>query len=35
MPQEVNVQRDIELWKNPNGLTVDERRMVKRNLVSS
>ncbi|MFB9291275.1 ribonucleotide-diphosphate reductase subunit beta, partial [Pseudoduganella plicata] len=20
MPQEVNMQRDIELWKNPNGL---------------
>ena len=25
MPQEVNMQRDIELWKNPNGLTDDER----------
>ena len=23
MPQEVNMQRDIELWKNPNGLTDD------------
>eukprot|EP01041_Mallomonas_annulata_P038578 gene38578-62113_t len=32
MPQEVNMQRDIELWKNPNGLTDDERRIVKRNL---
>src|SRR5574343_1906715 len=32
MPQEVNMQRDIELWKNPNGLTEDERRLVKRNL---
>ena len=32
MPQEVNMQRDIELWKNPNGLTDDERRLVKRNL---
>jgi ribonucleoside-diphosphate reductase beta chain len=32
MPQEVNMQRDIELWKNPNGLTEDERRPVKRNL---
>ncbi|MFC4159085.1 ribonucleotide-diphosphate reductase subunit beta [Chitinimonas lacunae] len=32
MPQEVNMQRDIELWKNPNGLTEDERRIVKRNL---
>ena len=25
MPQEINMQRDIELWKNPNGLTDDER----------
>src|SRR6186713_2146211 len=32
MPQEVNMQRDIELWKNPNGLTDDERLIVKRNL---
>ena len=32
MPQEVNMQRDIELWKSPNGLTEDERRLVKRNL---
>jgi len=32
MPQEVNMQRDIELWKNPNGLTDDERRLVTRNL---
>ena len=32
MPQEINMQRDIELWKNPNGLTEDERRIVKRNL---
>ena len=32
MPQEINMQRDIELWKNPNGLTDDERRLVKRNL---
>lgn len=32
MPQEVNMQRDIELWKNPVGLTEDERRIVKRNL---
>jgi ribonucleoside-diphosphate reductase beta chain len=32
MPQEVNMQRDIELWKNPNGLTENERRIVKRNL---
>ncbi|PXX43951.1 ribonucleotide-diphosphate reductase subunit beta [Undibacterium pigrum] len=32
MPQEINMQRDIELWKDPNGLTEDERRLVKRNL---
>ena len=32
MPQEINMQRDIELWKDPNGLTDDERRLVKRNL---
>src|SRR6202162_4648482 len=32
MPQEINMQRDIELWKNPDGLTDDERLIVKRNL---
>ncbi len=32
MPQEVNMNRDIALWKDPNGLTEDERRVVKRNL---
>ena len=32
MPQEVNMNRDIALWKNPNGLTDDERLIVKRNL---
>ena len=26
------MSRDIELWKDPNGLTEDERRVVKRNL---
>lgn len=26
------MQRDIELWKSPNGLSEDERRLVKRNL---
>jgi len=31
MPQEINVQRDIELWTSSNGLTEDERHMVKRN----
>ena len=32
MPQEVNMTRDIALWKDPNGLTDDERRLVMRNL---
>jgi ribonucleoside-diphosphate reductase beta chain len=32
MPQEVNMNADISLWKNPNGLTDDERLIVKRNL---
>ena len=32
MPQEVNMTRDIALWKDPNGLTEDERRIIKRNL---
>ena len=32
MPQEVNMSRDIALWKDPGGLTEDERRVVKRNL---
>ncbi len=32
MPQEVNMQRDIELWKSPTGLSEDERLIVKRNL---
>ncbi|MHB9117400.1 MAG: ribonucleotide-diphosphate reductase subunit beta [Burkholderiales bacterium] len=32
MPQEVNMNRDIALWKDPNGLTADERRIVERNL---
>ncbi len=32
MPQEVNMNADIALWKNPNGLTADERLIVKRNL---
>ena len=32
MPQEVNMSADIALWKNPNGLTEDERRLVIRNL---
>ena len=32
MPQEVNMTRDIALWKDPNGLSEDERRIIKRNL---
>jgi ribonucleoside-diphosphate reductase beta chain len=32
MPQEINMQRDIELWKRPDGLTEDERLIIKRNL---
>jgi ribonucleoside-diphosphate reductase beta chain len=32
MPQEINMSRDIALWKDPAGLTEDERRVIKRNL---
>jgi ribonucleoside-diphosphate reductase beta chain len=32
MPTEVSMQADIALWKSRNGLTDDERRMIKRNL---
>jgi len=32
MPQEINMTADIALWKSDNGLTEDERRIVKRNL---
>ncbi len=32
MPTEVSMQADIALWKSRDGLTEDERRMVKRNL---
>jgi ribonucleoside-diphosphate reductase beta chain len=32
MLQEINMTRDIGQWKDPNGLTEDERRVVKRNL---
>ncbi len=32
MPQEINMNRDIALWKDPKGLTEDERRIIKRNL---
>jgi ribonucleoside-diphosphate reductase beta chain len=32
MPQEVNMSRDIASWKDPNGLSDDERRIIRRNL---
>src|SRR3974390_627790 len=32
MPQEIQMARDIALWKDPNGLSEDERRVIKRNL---
>jgi ribonucleoside-diphosphate reductase beta chain len=32
MPGEINMSADIALWKNPEGLTADERRIVERNL---
>ena len=32
MPQEINMSRDIALWRDPNGLAPDERRIVTRNL---
>lgn len=32
MPQEVNMTADIALWKDPQGLTDDERLVIKRNL---
>ena len=32
MPQEINMSRDIALWKDPNGLSDDERRIIRRNL---
>ena len=32
MPQEINMNRDIALWKSPGGLSEDERRIIKRNL---
>ncbi|HSM27010.1 MAG TPA: ribonucleotide-diphosphate reductase subunit beta, partial [Thioalkalivibrio sp.] len=32
MPQEINMNADIALWKDPHGLTDDERQIVKRNL---
>ncbi|GAA5135683.1 ribonucleotide-diphosphate reductase subunit beta [Alloalcanivorax gelatiniphagus] len=32
MPQEINMNADLALWKKEGGLTDDERRIVKRNL---
>ena len=35
MPQEVNMTTDIALWKSEDGLSDDERTIVKRALASS
>jgi len=32
MPQEISMAADIDLWKDPNGLTDDERMVIMRNL---
>ena len=32
MPQEINMTADVALWKDKNGLTEDEKRIVMRNL---
>lgn len=32
MPNEINMSADIALWKDPHGLTEDERMVIKRNL---
>jgi len=32
MPNEINMSADVALWKDPNGLTEDERMIVMRNL---
>ena len=32
MPQEINMTADLALWNSPNGLTDDERTIIKRNL---
>lgn len=31
-PDEVNMQKDVETWKDPNGLTADERRLIMWNM---
>ena len=32
MPNEINMSADLALWNDPNGLTADERLIIKRNL---
>jgi len=32
MPNEINMSADIALWKDPNGLTADERMLIERSL---
>ena len=32
MPNEINMSADVALWKDPDGLTEDERMIIKRNL---
>lgn len=32
MPNEINMAADIALWKNPNGLSTEERTIIERNL---
>lgn len=32
MPQEINMTKDVATWKDPNGLTDDERKIVMRSL---
>src|SRR6266853_805369 len=32
MPNEINMSADVALWRDPNGLTEDERVIIKRNL---
>jgi ribonucleoside-diphosphate reductase beta chain len=32
MPQEINMNADIALWRRPDGLSADERTIIKRNL---
>lgn len=32
MPNEINMSADVALWKDPDGLTDDERMIIKRNL---